>query len=440
MASTTGPHNHAVGTAAVYGEDQSQDMGALLAEESMDYPLLRRGDIVEGLVVGRSRTGIIVDIGAKSEGIVPPPEMQSLGRPDVHQPEPGDKVLVFIVQTENQEGQIILSLDRARGEKGWRLLQELHEAGENLEAEVTGYNKGGLLVEVEGVTAFVPLSQLVSARHERGNDSSEGSLTAMVGRTLRFKVIELNRRRSRAILSERAAMQEWRAQQKERVLAELHEGEIRRGRITSIRDFGIFVDLGGADGLAHLSEISWGRGKSPEEMFSVGDEVDVYVLKVDHENRKIALSLRRAQPEQWESLIDKYEVGQLVVGHVTKLTPFGAFARIDESLEGLIHVSELAERHVTHPREVVKEGDTLPLKIVRIERERHRLGLSLKQARPEAEAEGYVFGEAGGVIRLPGAEAEVVVAAEGAAPAPTDDTEGQEAAADLAVDAENGQE
>lgn len=371
----------------VYAEGDPQDMGALLAEKSMDYPNLRRGDIIEGTVVGWSRGGMVVDIGAKSEGIVPSQEMQSLGRAEGRRLQLGESVLVLVVQSEDAEGQIVLSVDRARGEKGWRRLQEMYEAGDSLEAAVTGYNKGGVLVEVEGVTAFVPLSQLVSVRPERSGESNDALLATVVGRTLRLKVIEVNRRRGRAIFSERAALQEWRAQQKERLLSELHEGEIRRGRITSIRDFGIFVDLGGADGLAHLSEISWDRDKSPEEMFRVGDEVDAYVLKVDHENKKIALSLRRAQPEQWESLIDRYQVGQIVTGQITKLTPFGAFARIDDGLEGLIHVSELSDRRVAHPKEVVKEGDVLPLKIVRIERERHRLGLSLKQARQEVGAE-----------------------------------------------------
>lgn len=387
LASKIEPQQSPLSEATSALRDDLPDMGALLADESVPYPSLHRGLIIEGSVVGWSRNGVIVDIGAKSEGIVPHNEMQSLGRSNARQLQTGEKVLVFVVQPETQEGQIILSLDRARGEQGWRLLQQLYEAGENVEALVTGYNKGGLLVDVEGVSAFVPLSQLVSLRQERSNDSSEAVLAPVVGRTLRLKVIEINRHRGRAILSERAAVHEWRAQQKERLLGELHEGEIRRGRITSIRDFGIFVDLGGADGLAHLSEVSWDKEKSPEQMFHIGDEVDVYVLKVDHENKKIALSLRRAQPEQWESLIDKYQVGQIVAGQVTKLTPFGAFARIDDGLEGLIHVSELAERRITHPKEVVKEGDMLPLKIVRIERERHRLGLSLKQARAEGETE-----------------------------------------------------
>jgi small subunit ribosomal protein S1 len=379
-------------------------MEALLEEESLGYPSLRRGDIIEGVVVGKDREGLLVDIGAKSEGIIPPSETQSL-RPDAGQiPQIGDKVLVFVLQPETAEGQIIVSIDRARGEKGWRLLQRYYDEATSFEGDVTGYNKGGLLVDVEGVQAFVPLSQLVGGRVDRAEEAGDRGLAAWVGKSLRLKVIEINRRRNRVILSERAAVQEWRAQQKDRLLAELREGDIRRGRITSIREFGIFVDLGGADGLVHLSELSWDRSKSPEDMFRVGDEVDAYILKIDQEAKKIALSLRRAQPEQWEGLIDKYAVGQVVTGQVTKLAPFGAFARIEGPLEGLIHISELVDRRVTHPRDVVREGDVLPLKIVRIERDRHRLGLSLKQVRQQAEQMGYVFDENGSVIAGPGQE------------------------------------
>jgi len=386
------------------GEDAAQNMEALLEEESLGYPSLRRGDIIEGVVVGKDREGLLVDIGAKSEGIIPPNEMQSL-RPDAAQiPQIGDKVLVYVLQPETAEGQIIVSIDRARGEKGWRLLQRYYEEATSFEGEVTGYNKGGLLVDVEGVQAFVPLSQLVGGRVDRVEESGDRGLATWVGKSLRLKVIEINRRRNRVILSERAAVQEWRAAQKDRLLAELREGDIRRGRITSIREFGIFVDLGGADGLVHLSELSWDRSKAPEDMFRVGDEVDVYILKIDQEAKKIALSLRRAQPEQWEGLIDKYAVGQVVTGQVTKLAPFGAFARIEGPLEGLIHISELVDRRVTHPRDVVREGDVLPLKIVRIERDRHRLGLSLKQVRPQAEQMGYVFDENGSVVAGPGQE------------------------------------
>jgi small subunit ribosomal protein S1 len=402
----TDPHHPIGGPAAELGDEPTENMEDLLEGEALGHPHLRRGEIIEGVVVGSDRDGILVDIGAKSEGVIPPNEMQSLRPEGAAAVKPGDKLLIFVLQPETPEGQIIVSLDRARGEKGWRLLQQYYEEGTTFEGEVTGFNKGGLLVDVEGVHAFVPLSQLAGTRFVRSSDESgEKGLASWVGKTLRIKVIEINRRRNRVILSERAAMQEWRAQQKDRLLAELREGEIQRGKITSIREFGIFVDLGGADGLVHLSELSWDRGKSPDEMFQVGDEVDVYILKVDQENKKIALSLRRAQPEQWEGFIDKYEVGQIVTGQVTKLAPFGAFARIEGPLEGLIHISELVDRRVGHPQEVVKEGDTLPLKIVRIERHRHRLGLSLKQARPQAEEMGYVFDENGGVLALPGQEA-----------------------------------
>jgi len=401
----TDPHHPTVSPAAELGGDTRENMEDLLGAEGLGRPQLRRGDIIEGVVVGSDRDGILVDIGAKSEGVIPPQEMQSLRAEGAAAVKPGDKVLVFVLQPETPEGQIIVSMDRARGEKGWRVLQQYYEEGTAFEGEVTGFNKGGLLVDVEGVHAFVPLSQLAGNRFVRSSDESgEKGLASWVGKTLRVKVIEINRRRNRVILSERAAMQEWRAQQKDRLLTELREGEIQRGKITSIRDFGIFVDLGGADGLVHLSELSWDRGKSPADMFQVGDEVDVYILKIDQESKKIALSLRRAQPEQWEGLIDKYEVGQIVTGQVTKLAPFGAFARIEGPLEGLIHISELVDRRVTHPQEVVKEGDTLPLKIVRIERHRHRLGLSLKQARPQAEEMGYVFDDSGGIRALPGQE------------------------------------
>jgi len=383
-------------------EDRFQDMESLLQDESLDFRTLRRGDVVEGRVMGLLRDGVLVDFGSKSEGIIPPNEMHSLGAEPMSRIKVGDTVLAYVLQPETPEGQVLLSLDRARGERGWRVLQQRFEEGESFEAEVTGYNKGGLLVNVEGVNAFVPLSQVVGVRPEHPDgEVSENSLAAMAGRQLRVKVIEINRRRNRVILSERAAMQEWRSAQKDRLLSELHEGEIRRGRITSVRSFGVFVDLGGADGLAHLSELSWDRNRSPEEIYHVGDEVDAFVMKVDPETKKIALSLRRAQPERWEEIADRYRQGEMVVGRITKLVTFGAFARIDGPVEGLVHVSELVDRRITHPKEVVKEGDILPLRIVRIERDRHRLGLSLKAARDQAEAEGWGFDSEGGVDYVP---------------------------------------
>jgi len=381
-----------------------QDMATLLEAESKEYKSLRRGDILEGIIVGSDRDGMVVDVGTKSEGIVTPSEMHSLG-PNVDTwPGTGEHVLVYVMQPETLEGQVLLSLDRARGEKGWRVLQQRFEEGESFEVQVNGYNKGGLLVNVEGVHGFIPFSQSVSAQSPSEGEEKQGEAPpeAVVGRTLLVKVIEINRARNRAILSERAALQDWRALQKDRLLEELQEGEIRKGRISSIRSFGVFVDMGGADGLAHLSELSWERDKTPEELYHVGQEVDVYVMKIDQEAKKIALSIRRAQPERWEEIVDKYSVGQIVTGTITKLVTFGAFARIEGPVEGLIHVSELVNRRIAHPREVVKEGDTVPLKIVRIERDRQRLGLSLRQAHDEAEDMGFVFDKDGRVEGLPG--------------------------------------
>ena len=384
------------------GTPREENSMAALLEAETAYPELRRGEIIEGVVVGSDREAILVDIGAKSEGVVPPHEMHCLQPEGSSRLSIGDKVLVFIVQPESPEGQIILSLDRARGERGWRVLQDYMDRNEAFEAYITGSNKGGLLVNVEGVNAFVPLSQLVSGPDRASPENTQNALSQWVGKTITLKVIELNRRRNRAILSERAAVQEKRAAEKERLLLELEEGDVKTGTVTSIRDFGIFVDIGGADGLVHLSELSWERTpKSPHELFSVGDHVPVYVLKIDNESKKIALSVRRAQPERWEEIVSNYREGQIVPGQVTKLAPFGAFVRLEGPIEGLIHISELVDRRINHPREVVDENDVVPVKIVRIEYDRHRLGLSLRQARDKAEEDGWSFNETGNVLSAP---------------------------------------
>lgn len=372
-----------------------QGMAELWAGEVQEFRSLHRGDIIDGVIMGVARDAILVDIGSKTEGIIPTHEMRSLGPDGPGQLKVGDEISVYVLQPENQEGQVVLSLDRATGEQGWRILQQKFEAEETFEAEVVGYNKGGLLVNIEGVRGFVPTSQVAGLRLE-GPPPEEGQepnleerFADWIGKTLRLKIIELNRRRNRLILSERAALQAWRAEQKDRLLEELQEGTIRRGKVTSIRPFGVFIDLGGADGLVHLSELSWGRIRGPEDVVRVGDEVDVFVLKVDQEAKKIALSLRRAHPEAWEAVIDKYREGQLVRGTITKLANFGAFAHVEGPVEGLIHISELADRRIQHPKEVVKEGDVLELKVVRIERDRHRLGLSLRQALEEMESQEH---------------------------------------------------
>ena len=382
-------------------EPEIVDMGALLdSGEAPEPRQLRRGEVIDGSVMTIERDGVLidlVDIGSKSEGVVPAHEMHSLGSDALSKLTVGEKVLVYVMQPETEEGQVLLSIDRARGEQGWRILQERFESGEIFEAEITGFNKGGLLANVEGVNAFIPMSQVVGAKP--GTDGAN-PLSEQVGRQLRMKVIEINRRRNRAILSERAAMQEWRAEQKERLLEELTEGEVRTGKVTSIRNFGVFVDLGGADGLAHLSELSWDRNADPEELFQVGQEIEVFVMRIDRENKKIALSVRRAAPEKWQELIARYQVGDVVPGVVTKVVAFGAFTRLPGPVEGLAHVSELVDRRINSPDEILSEGDVVPLKIVRIEHDRHRLGLSLREARQDAELRGWTFDDEGRVIGI----------------------------------------
>lgn len=362
----------------------SEGMQDLLEAHGHGYRTLKRGDIIEGVVVRIDKDEVLVDIGSKSEGVIPAHEMRDVHGNPTETLHVGDAILVYVLQPENQDGHVVLSLNRAQAEKGWRVAQKQYEEGQIIEAEIIEYNKGGLIANVEGVRGFVPLSQIVDLRSVAGTEESvEERLKAMRGRRMFLKVIEINRRRNRLILSERAAAQERRAAQKVRLLAELQEGEIRHGRVSSLCDFGAFIDLGGADGLVHLSELSWGQVGHPSQVLKVGQEVDAVVVGVDRENKKIALSLKRLQPEPWEGIAERYHVGEIVSARITKLASFGAFARIEEGVEGLIHISELSDDRIAHPKGVVKEGDEVQLRIIRIDAARRRLGLSLRQAKEE---------------------------------------------------------
>ena len=353
---------------------------AQLLLESEPIKAIRRGDVVAGEVMSVDEDGILVDIGYKSEGFIPFRESRSLSAEELDSMCVGDKILAYIIQLESDQGQAILSVDKAQGERGWLTLQKGLDEGVTIEGVIKGFNRGGAVVEVEGVQGFVPISQLAPLDRNAGVSTQEAVLAQRVGQTVQMRLLEVNRRRNRVILSERQAIQHKREEEKDRLLQELREGEVRQGRVSGISSFGVFVDLGGADGLIHISELSWEQVQSPEDVVKVGDELDVYILKVDMDSRKIALSLRRLQPEPWQTMIDLFQVGQLVQGTVTKLTTFGAFARIEGSIEGLIHISELADRMITHPKEVVTEGDDVRLRIIKIDPERRRLGLSLKQA------------------------------------------------------------
>lgn len=370
------------------------EMQSLMDRMERDFRSPDRGEVLEGVIVSIDKDGALVDIGTKSEGVIPTHELQWAQEVE-GEVKVGDEVLVYVVQPEDKDGHVVLSLKRARAERGWRQLQRRHEENATVEGEIVDSNKGGLIVNVNGLRGFVPSSQVVGFRQGAADQpDAEERLRAMIGQKVHLKVLEINRRRNRLILSERAAAQEMRQRRKEELLGELEPGQVRHGRVSSVCDFGAFVDLGGADGLVHVSELAWSPTSHPSEVVSVGQEVDVQVLSVDREKKKIALSLRRAKPEPWSTVAERFSVGDEVRAKITKLSSFGAFARVQDGVEGLIHISELSDERISHPKNVVKEGDELTLKVIRVEPERRRLGLSLRQATQPKPQERAVEAEA----------------------------------------------
>ena len=372
------------------GEEEAESdvnpMEALL-EESFELRRFRRGQIVEGTIVAIEGGEIVIDIGGKSEGIVPSHDVAQLDPEFVNSLQVGDTVVAYVLQPEGRDGHTILSLVRAQAARDWRWVEELAKTGEIIEAPVIEANRGGVIVKVGQLRGFVPASQLERRGEAGESENREERFNFLLGQTLKLKVLEADRRRKRLILSERQAMREVREKEKERLLQELREGEVRRGRVTSLTKFGAFVDIGGIDGLVHISELAWRHVKHPSEVVQVGDEVDVYVLSVDRERGRVGLSIRRLLPKPWETVLDRYAIGEVVEGTVTKIVPFGVFVRLEDGIEGLVHISELADRRVEHPREVVKEGDRVRVRILRIDPEAKRMGLSLKQAAEDAYVE-----------------------------------------------------
>jgi small subunit ribosomal protein S1 len=361
-------------------------MEELLAEQDSDIKSFKHGDVVEGQVVRIDKDEILVDIGAKSEGVVSNREL--FGRHGEGQPalNIGDTVLVYVLQPESPEGHVVLSLRRAGLERKWRAMQEQFEAGVIIEAPVIDHNKGGLIVDC-GIRGFVPISQIVDFPRRPQNDQPRDAaqeiaekLQPFVGRKLRLKILEVNRKANRLILSEKVALYEERREKRDELFSSLQVGQKVTGTVRSIAPFGVFIDLGGIDGLVHKSELSWNKVNNPEAGYRVGEEVEAEVIDINHERGRISLSIRRLQPDPWHSTVADFNVGDVIDGTVTKLVNFGAFVRVRDGLEGLIHISELSHQRVAHPGDVVHEGQQLKLKIISLDSERHRLGLSLKQA------------------------------------------------------------
>ncbi|GEM_PF-2867195 len=361
-----------------------EDMQSLMDSEEAGFRSLRRRQTTSGIVVSIGEDALLIDVGTKSEGIVPREELAEFGEelPELHI---GDEVMVQVLDPEGREGPI-LSLRRARREQAWVDMEHFATEGRTIEAPVVDHNRGGVLLDVRGLRGFVPISQLVSlspaSRQDDNGEDTQERLARLHGQRLNVKVLEVSSAQNRLILSERAAQQETRAQRRVKLLNELAPGQIRRGKVRSVTSFGAFVDLGGIDGLVHVSELSYDRVQDPRKVLEVGQELDVYVLDVRPGDQRISLSLKRAQADPWQDLESRHQAGEILDATITRLAVFGAFAQIEPGVEGLIHLTELAENTPREASQVVHQGQTVPVKIIHIDSTGRRLGLSIRQVQP----------------------------------------------------------
>jgi len=361
-------------------DHNNTSMQDLLATAEYGLKEVKRGDVLAGTILEISDAGILVSvIGIKSEGIISGEEFEKIPKDVLDDLKVGDTAQTYVVAPADRNGNVVLALTRTQSSRDWAEAEDLSSTQEVFEGVVAGYNKGGLIVKVGKIRGFVPSSQLVTRGEENADPGKR--MASLVGRKLHLKVIELDREQNRLILSERAAERQWRKQQKEKMLSELKEGDVLDGTVISLADFGAFIDLGGADGLVHLSEISWQPINKPSDALKVGQKVKVQVLRVDPEHKRVGLSIKRCAPDPWSSIVERYKVGMLVEAQITKMAKFGAFARVkdDDAIEGLVHISELSDKRVNHPKEVVEEGQWVTLRVIRVEPDKRRLGLSLKR-------------------------------------------------------------
>ncbi len=350
------------------------DLDGLSFADAIDGTIVsfEDGDIVSGVVVKVDKDEVLLDIGFKSEGVIPARELSI--RHDVDPSEVvslGERIEALVLQKEDKEGRLVLSKKRAQYERAWGTIEEVKGRNGVVEGPVIEVVKGGLILDI-GLRGFLPAS-LVELRRVR-------DLQPYVGRVLQAKIIELDKNRNNVVLSRRAYLEETQREQREEFLANLRPGEVRHATVSSVVNFGVFVDLGGMDGLVHVSELSWKHVDHPSSVVSVGDHVDVMVLEVDRSKERISLSLKATQPDPWQEFANAHRVGELVYGRVTKLVPFGAFIQVGEGIEGLVHISEMAAHHVDLPEQVVQAGEELWVKIIEIDLARRRISLSIKQA------------------------------------------------------------
>jgi small subunit ribosomal protein S1 len=357
--------------------DKEMTMEELLAESPVAP--LTSGDVVEGTVVASDKHEIWVDLGPRGTGLV-------VGREIEHSQDinPGDTISVSVIDPEDDRGFVILSLKKVAKEKGWETLEERHASGEVFSVSPFDANRGGLLIEAEGIRGFLPVSQLSTENYPRvsGADKDEilHRLNALVGKPLQVRVLDIGRRDNKLILSEKAARRE----DAESKVAKLTVGDVVEGVATGVVDFGVFVNVGGVEGLVHISEIAWDRVDNPASYVKVGDKVKAKIISIDRD--KLSLSMKQLTPDPWLKDAVAYKVGDEVEGKITRITPFGAFVQVTPSIEALVHISELSDKHVDDPSSLVRMGETKKFHIIAIDPEAHKLSLSLKTRRPAKSA------------------------------------------------------
>ncbi len=389
--------------------DFTEDLAQLLDEHDYYRPTV--GDIRTGTIVAISDQGIIVDLGLKRDGLVQPSDLDELDPEERDSFKLSDEIPIYIEET-NRPDRLLVSIQKARLNQDWIRAQELMESSEIVEAPVIGYNRGGVIVPFGNLRGFVPASHLVELRRGMDDRQRQQAMSKMRDEVLPLKVIEVNRQRKRLVLSQREAQQEWQEARKRELIEKLSSGDIVKGRVSGLRNFGAFVDLGGADGLIHISELAWHRVNHPREVVKVGDEIEVYILSLDKEEQRIALSRKRLLPNPWSLADDKYAVGHLVEGKVTRIVSYGAFVEIEPGIEGLLHISQLSRETVEDPHELIAEGETHLLRVVSLDTNRQRIGLSLKNVTASEQIEWMAQREAEAAEAAAAAASEIDAALE----------------------------
>ena len=407
-------------------------MEALLDQHDYEEPQV--GDIRKGIIVAITQQGVIVDLGLKRDGLVPSSDLSKLEPEEREALKINDEVPVYVTNTDAPDS-LYVSIHLAQLNQDWIDAEAYLESGDIIEGEVIGYNKGGAIIPFGRLRGFVPASHLNELSRGLNDRQRQQKLAKLRGQKVPVKIIEVDRKRRRLVFSQRDAQKEWEDKRKQELLKDLKEGNVLTGRVSGLRDFGIFVDLGGADGLVHISELAWYRIDHPREVVKVGDEIEVYVLNINADSQRISLSRKKLLENPWSTVEQRYQPNQLVEGKITRIVDYGAFAEIEPGVEGLLHLSQLSRNQVENAREVVNEGETHLLRVVSIDPDRQRIGLSLRAVNAHEQIEWMALREAEAAEDVSDEDEETAVAAEITADAAVDDEATEDEATEEMVEA-----